>query len=69
MSFYFTKHTTLLGPSALLQIEEFHSVLWMSNIPYYSLQYSMGIPDHLTCLLRNLCAGQEATVRTQTGSK
>ena len=32
----------------------------------------MGIPDHLTCLLRNLCAGQEATVRTghqQTGSK
>ena len=33
----------------------------------------MGIPDHLTCLLRNLYAGQEATVRTgheqQTGSK
>ena len=24
----------------------------------------MGIPDYLTCLLRNLCAGQEATVRT-----
>ena len=24
----------------------------------------MGIPDHLICLLRNLCAGQEATVRT-----
>ena len=24
----------------------------------------MGIPDHLTCLLRNLCAGQEATVKT-----
>ena len=33
----------------------------------------MGIPDHLTCLLRNLYAGQEATVRMdmeqQTGSK
>ena len=36
----------------------------------------MGIPDHLTCLLRNLYAGQEATIRTrhplmeqQTGSK
>ena len=33
----------------------------------------MGIPDRLTCLLRNLYAGQEATVRTeygtQTGSK
>ena len=33
----------------------------------------MGIPDHLTCLFRNVYAGQEATVRTghgqQTGSK
>ena len=27
----------------------------------------MGIPDHLTCLLRNLHAGQEATVRTRPG--
>ena len=27
----------------------------------------MGIPDHLTCLLRNLCAGQEATIRTGHG--
>jgi len=24
----------------------------------------IGMPDHLTCILRNLCAGQEATVRT-----
>ena len=32
----------------------------------------IGIPDHLTCLLRNLCAGQEATeldMEQQTGSK
>ena len=29
----------------------------------------MGIPDHLTCLLRNLFAGQEATVRTGHGTK
>ena len=28
----------------------------------------IGIPDHLTCLLRNLCAGQEATVRTRHGT-
>ena len=28
----------------------------------------MGIPDHLTCLLRNLYAGQEATVRTAHGT-
>ena len=29
-----------------------------------NLLKEMGIPDHLTCLLRNLYAGQEATVRT-----
>ena len=28
----------------------------------------MRIPDHLTCLLRNLCVGQEATVRTGHGT-
>src|SRR5574337_732003 len=28
----------------------------------------MGIPDHQTCLLRNLYAGQEATVRTRQGT-
>ena len=28
----------------------------------------MGIPDHLTCLLRNLYAGQEATVRSGHGT-
>ena len=40
-----------------------HDKLW--KIPK-----EMGISDHLTCLLRNLYAGQEATVRTgQTGSK
>ena len=43
-----------------------HNELW-------KILKQMGIPDHLTCLLRNLYAGQEATVRTkhgqQTGSK
>ena len=43
-----------------------HNKLW-------KILKEMGIPDHLTYLLRNLCAGQEATVRTghgqQTGSK
>ena len=28
----------------------------------------IGIPDHLTCILRNLCVGQEATVRTEHGT-
>ena len=31
----------------------------------WKILQEMGIPDHLTCLLRNLYAGQEATVRTQ----
>ena len=33
-----------------------------------SVEKEMGIPEHLTCLLRNLYAGQEATVRTQHGT-
>ena len=37
-----------------------HNKLW-------KILQEMGIPDHLTCLLRNLYAGQEATVRTRHG--
>ena len=37
-----------------------HNKLWKMK--------EMGIPDHLTCLLRNLYAGQEATVRTGHGT-
>ena len=33
-----------------------------------NMQKEMGIPDHLTCLLRNLYAGQEATIRTGHGT-
>ena len=39
-----------------------HNKLW-------KILKEMGILDHLTCLLRNLPAGQEATVRTGHGSK
>ena len=34
----------------------------------WNILNEMGIPDHLTCLLRNLYAGQEATVRTGQGT-
>ena len=34
----------------------------------WKILQEMRIPDHLTCLLRNLCAGQEATVRTGHGT-
>ena len=33
----------------------------------WKILQEMGIPDHLTCLLRNLYASQEATVRTEYG--
>ena len=39
-----------------------HNKLW-------KILKEMGISDHLTCLLRNLYAGQEATVRTGHGTK
>ena len=38
-----------------------HNKLW-------EILKDMGIPDHLTCLLRNLYVGQEATVRTGHGA-
>ena len=38
-----------------------HNKLW-------KILKEVGIPDHLTCLLRNLYAGQEATVRTGLGT-
>ena len=38
-----------------------HNKLW-------KILQEMGIPDHLTCLLRNLYAGEEATVRTRHGT-
>ena len=34
----------------------------------FKILQEMGIPDHLTCLLRNLYAGQEATFRTRFGT-
>ena len=38
-----------------------HNKLW-------KILKEMGIPDHFTCLLRNLYAGQEATVKTGHGT-
>ena len=38
-----------------------HKKLW-------KILKEMGIPDHITCLLRNMYAGQEATVRTRHGT-
>ena len=40
----------------------------VDHIKLWKILREMGIPDHLTCLLRNLYAGQEATVRTGHGT-
>ena len=40
----------------------------MDHKKLWKILKEMGIPDHLTCLLRNLYAGQEATVRTGHGT-
>ena len=47
--------------SALLTMPKLLTVWITTNL---KILKEMGIPDHLTCLLRNLYAGQEATVRT-----
>ena len=44
----------------LKPLTEDHHKLW-------KILKEMGLPDHLTCLLRNLYAGEEATVRTGHG--
>ena len=51
--------------SALLTMPKPLTVWITTN---WKILKEMGIPDHLTCLLRNLCAGQEATVRTGHGT-
>ena len=53
------KYPLLLCAKAFDYVD--HNKLW-------KILQEMGIPDHLTCLLRNLYAGQEATVRTGHGT-
>ena len=42
---------------------------WENHNKLWKILKEIGIPDHLTCLLRNLCSGQEATIRTRYGTK
>ena len=76
------KFPTFDGSSKNKKVPEKHLFLlyWLCQVfdcvdhnKLWKILKEMGIPDHLTCLLRNLYAGQEATVRTdmeqQTGSK
>ena len=58
-----TSTSSLLTSSLLTKVFDYvdHNKLW-------KILKEMCIPDHLTCLLRNLYAGQEATVRTRHGT-
>ena len=55
------KHLFLLTDYAKALDYVNHNKLW-------KILKEMGIPDHLTCIMRNLYAGQEATVRTGHGT-
>ena len=54
-----------VSTSALLTLPKPLTVWITTN---WEILQEMGIPDHLTCLLRNLYSGQEATVRTKHGT-
>ena len=66
----FRKNKIVPSISALLTMPK-PLTMWITI--NWKILKEIGIPDYLTCLLRNLYAGQEATVRTgheqQTGSK
>ena len=67
------------GKSFIKKAREFQKNIYFCFIDYakafdcvdhnklWKIVQEMGIPDHLTCLLRNLYIGQEATVRTRHG--
>ena len=61
-----SKSSRKTSTSALLTTKTFDCV---DHKKVWKILQEMGIPDHLTCLLRNLYAGQEATVRIGHGTK
>ena len=67
------KLPTFVGSSKKQQSSRKTSISTLLTMPkrltaWITILKEMGIPDHLTCLLRNLYAGQEATVRTEHGT-
>ena len=55
-----------MSTSALLTVPK-PLIVWITT--NWKILQEMGVPHHLICLLRNLYAGQEATVRTGHGTK
>ena len=58
----------LSSPSPLCSIDYAKAFDCVDHNKLWKILKEMGIPDHLTCLLRNLYAGQEATVRSGHGT-
>ena len=58
----FRKSSTSASLTMLKSLTVWITANWGKNFK------EMGVPDHFTCLLRNLYAGQEATVRTRCGT-
>ena len=48
--------------------ESLNYVAWFDHLKLWKILKQMAIPDHLTCLLRNLYSGQQVTVRTGHGT-
>ena len=70
-----SKHFSSIAPEDTTGVDRSYKVIYLTawiTINWEILK-EMGIPDHLTCLLRSLYADQEATLRkghgTQTGSQ
>ena len=59
------KRSRKISASALLTTPK-PLTMWITTL--WKILKEIGIPDHFTCLLRNLYAGQEATVRTRHGT-
>ena len=59
-----------MGPNSALLTMTKPLTVWITCVKnsVWKILKEMGISDHLTCLLRNLYAGQEATVRTGHGT-
>ena len=57
-----------LHPAYFCFIDYAKAFYYVDHNKLWKILQEMGIPDHLTCLLRNLYADQEATVRTRHGT-
>ena len=68
MTFYFCIPVPYSEKDIFLALLTMPKPLTVDHNKLWKILKEMGIPDHLTCLLRNLYAGQEATVRTGHGT-